>query len=66
MHFGTYRIRTEVQKDGRIEVTVPLPPGSRVEVVVHTESAEVPGGLTEGLPYADFWDMQLEDVWSRP
>jgi len=54
-----YTRETQVQADGRIEVNVPLPPGSRVEVIVVTRPDE---NREQRATSLDDWDNLLDDA----
>ena len=52
----------EVQDDGRVELTVPFPPGAHVIVFV-IEAADEPDGdlLSAAQSSLDFWDNPFDD-----
>lgn len=67
MTLTTYRFEAEVGADGRLEIVVPMPPGSRVEVLVlgpeHREFDEL---LAAAGSSTDFWDNPLDDAeWNN-
>lgn len=52
----------EVTLDGRIELQVPFPPGSRLGVFVVEEPPESFGDLVEAAESSlDFWDNPFDD-----
>ena len=52
----------EVPEDGRIELHVPLPGGSRITVFVVAESADEPDDLVLASQSSlDFWDNPYDD-----
>jgi hypothetical protein len=57
-----YRFPAEVQSDGKVEVTLPLPPGSRVEVVVLTQEDEFQDLVEAAASSTDFWDNPVDDA----
>jgi hypothetical protein len=57
-----WRYELEVQEHGRVELTVPFSPGSRVVVLVMEESGESWDDLTAAARTTlDFWDNPLDD-----
>ena len=56
------RYQAEVKEDGRLELHVPLPCGSRVTVFVVAEADEVADDLVSAAQSSlDFWDNPLDD-----
>ncbi len=57
----------QVTPDGKIEVTVPFPPGTQVVVYIVEESLEEGADLTSAAQSSlDFWDNPLDDEdWNR-
>ena len=56
------RYDVQVPSDGRIEVTVPLPPGSLVTVyVTEPSSSEAQDLLSAAGSSAEFWDNPFDD-----
>jgi hypothetical protein len=52
-----YRFAAQVGAAGKLEVTVPVPPGTPVEVVVLAPPGEEFAGLVEAARSSlDFWD----------
>lgn len=52
----------EVQKEGRVELNVPLPPGTRVTVLVIEEADSGFNDLTLAAQSTiNFWDNPLDD-----
>ena len=66
MSRAVLRFETEVTGPGRVEVDVPIPPGSRV-VVVFEEPEDSFADLTAAARTStDFWDNPLDDEdWSE-
>lgn len=61
-----YRFPVEVQAGGKIEVTLPLPAGSRVEVVVLTQEDEFQDLVEAAASSMDFWDNPEDDAeWNN-
>jgi hypothetical protein len=66
MTHRAYRFQADVQAGGKIELTVPLPAGSRVEVVVLTEEDEFADLRAAAASSMDFWDNPQDDAaWGR-
>ena len=62
-----YKFTAEVGEEGKLELTLPLPKGSRVEVVVLTEQeadfADLRRAAEETM---DFWDNPDDDAaWNN-
>jgi hypothetical protein len=58
-----FTAETEVQAGGKIELTVPIPEGSRVEVVVITEETDEFQNLRDAAARTtDFWDNSIDDA----
>lgn len=57
----------EVQKDGKIELSVPLPKGTRVAVFVVEEPEDDLSDLVLAAQSSlDFWDNPIDDeVWNN-
>jgi hypothetical protein len=56
------KYETEVQQDGRIELSVPLPSGARVVVFVIEETSESFADLLSAAQSStDFWDNPYDD-----
>ena len=57
-----------VAEDGRVEVRVPLPPGSRVTVLVVPKATEPLDDLVASAQSSmGFWDNPLDDEdWNKP
>lgn len=62
-----WRYEAEVRENGRVELTVPLTPGSRVFVLVLEESGEPWHELTAAAQSSlDFWENPQDDEdWNR-
>ena len=67
MAHRAYKVQAEVQAGGRIEVTVPLEPGSRVEVVILAPEVDEFTYLVEASASSmGFWDNTEDDSeWDR-
>jgi len=58
----TYKFEAEVLPGGRVELTTPLPPGSRVEVLVLAPVADEAADLLDAAASStDFWDNPTDD-----
>lgn len=56
----------EVHEQGRVEVYVPLSPGSRVTVFVITQEDDLAADLTQAAESSlDFWDNSWDEEWDR-
>jgi hypothetical protein len=64
---SVYRTQAEVRADGRIEMNVPLTPGSRVDVIVLAhEEDEFAGLRAAAVSTMGFWDNPEDDAeWNR-
>ncbi len=62
-----WRYEVEVRENGRVELAVPLTPGSRVVVLVMEESGEPWHELAAAAQSSlDFWDNPEDDEdWNR-
>lgn len=57
-----FKYDVEVKEEGKVELSVPLPPGVRVTVFVIKESDEKFVDLTSSAQSSlDFWDNPLDD-----
>lgn len=62
MPFKTYKFQAEVLPGGKVELTTPLPDGSRVEVLVMVQDADETADLLEAASSrTDFWDNPIDD-----
>jgi hypothetical protein len=58
-----YKYETEVRPGGKLELSVPIPEGSRVEVVVLTQEIDEFADLAHAAQSSmDFWDNPTDDV----
>jgi hypothetical protein len=58
-----YKFEAEVLPGGKIELTTPLPPGSRVEVLVLTRETDEFQDLRDAAALTmDFWDNPDDDA----
>jgi hypothetical protein len=56
------KFETQVQEQGRVEITVPLSPGARIVVFVVEESSDLADDLLAASQSStDFWDNALDD-----
>jgi hypothetical protein len=54
---------TEVQAGGKIELTLPIPQGSRVEVVVISQETDEFQDMRDAAALTtDFWDNPIDDA----
>jgi hypothetical protein len=62
-----FTVEAEVQAGGKIELTLPIPAGSRVEVVVITQETDAFQDLREAATLTtDFWDNPIDDAeWNN-
>ena len=62
-----FTTQAEVQAGGKIELTVPIPEGSRVEVVVITQETDEFQDLRDAAGLTtDFWDNPIDDAeWNN-
>jgi hypothetical protein len=66
MSHKAFKVEAQVQAGGKIELTVPFPPGSRVEVVVLAEEDDFSDLLTAASSSMGFWDNPEDDAeWNR-
>lgn len=57
-----YRFDAQVGPDGKLEVQVPVPPGTRVEVLVITPEVDDFSDLVQAAESSTaFWDNPLDD-----
>ena len=63
-----YKFMAEAGKGGKLELTPPLPKGSRVEVVVLTEQEDEFADLRRAAAETmGFWDNPSDDAaWNQP
>ena len=62
---SAWSFETEVGADGRIELSTPLPPRSRVRVFVVEQVDEFADLVNAANSSLGFWDNPLDDeVWS--
>ena len=62
MQKRAFKYDIEVKEEGRVELSVPLPPGARVTVFVIEESGEKFDDLMSAAQSSlDFWDNPLDD-----
>ena len=63
MSTNPLKFDTHVLPGGKIEISVPLPPGDRVEVVVIPQDAEELQDLMKAATSSmDFWDNPTDDA----
>jgi hypothetical protein len=67
MEHRAYRFEAEVGAGGKVELTVPLPPGARVEIVVLAEEEDEFEGLRRAAAETmGFWDNPEDDAaWNN-
>jgi hypothetical protein len=67
MSHRAYKLTAQVGEGGKLELTLPLPPGTRVEVVVLTEQDdEFQDLLRAATSTMDFWDNPADDAaWNN-
>jgi len=59
---AAFKYDVEVKEEGRVELSVPLPPGAHVTVFVIAESSERFDDLISAAQSSlDFWDNPLDD-----
>jgi hypothetical protein len=51
----------EVQEHGKLELTVPFPPGARVAVFIVEKQEDFGDLISASQSSADFWDNPLDD-----
>ena len=57
-----FKLEGTVSAQGKLEVTVPLPPGTPVEIVVLAPEEETFADLVQAAGSStDFWDNPLDD-----
>ena len=63
MPFKTYKFDAEVLAGGKVELTTPLPRGSRVQVLVIVPDADEAADLVDAAASStDFWDNPTDDA----
>jgi len=65
---NAYKYDTEVNAEGRVELTVPIPKGTRVEVLIIThDSFEGFEDLVDAAKSStEFWDNPIDDAeWNN-
>jgi hypothetical protein len=64
---NAYKFETEVLAGGKLELTVPVAEGSRVEVLVITENTDESADLVDAAASStDFWDNPIDDAeWNH-
>ena len=66
MEHKAYKFTAEVGSGGKVELTLPLPPGVRVEVVVLAEEDEFADLRRAAEETMDFWDNPDDDAaWNN-
>jgi hypothetical protein len=66
MAHRAYKRSAEVLPGGKIEVSLPLPPGTRVEVVVLAEEEDWADLLDAAASSTGFWDNPRDDAeWNN-
>ncbi len=67
MEHKAYKFATEGGAGGKVEVTLPLPPGARVEVVVLAKETDDCDDLRKAaLRAMDFWNNPIDDAeWNN-
>ena len=62
MSHNAFKFETETGPAGKIELTVPVPEGTRVEVIVVVPTNDDFNGLVASASSStDFWDNSLDD-----
>jgi hypothetical protein len=62
MILQSFQFETDVNPAGKVELTVPIPPGTRVEVHVRTLRADECADLVEAASSStDFWNNPWDD-----
>ncbi len=62
MAHNAYKFQTNVGPGGKVELNVPLPPGTNVEVLVFSPETGDFGDLVGAAASStDFWDNPLDD-----
>jgi len=64
---SAYRFETHVLPDGKVDVKVPMAPGTRVEVLVRTPTADEFNDLAQAATSSlEFWDNPADDeAWNN-
>ncbi len=64
---AAFKFETKVQPEGKVELTVPIPEGSRVEVFVITEETDEFRDLVNASSSStEFWDNPIDDAeWNN-
>lgn len=66
MSLNAYKFTTAVGEGGKLELTLPLSKGVRVEVVVLTEEDEFADLRQAATSSMDFWDNPSDDAaWNN-
>jgi len=67
MQDTAFKYKLNVQEDGKVELRVPLPKGTRVAVFVMKESEDDLGDLVLAAKSSlDFWDNSIDDeAWNN-
>jgi hypothetical protein len=67
MNQTAYKFAAQVGADGKLEVTVPVPTGTSVEVVVLAPASDEFGDLVDAAQSSlDFWDNPQDDAdWNH-
>ena len=61
-----FRMTAQVGERGKLELTLPFPPGARVEVVVLVEEDEFADLLKAAEETMDFWNNPEDDAaWNN-
>ena len=61
-----YKFTATINPQGRIEVTLPLAPGTPVEVLVLTPAEDDLSDLVAAAASSlDFWNHPLDDEWNN-
>jgi hypothetical protein len=64
---AAYKFEAEVRPEGKVELTVPLPPGTRVEVLVLAPGPDEFEDLVDAARSStDFWDNPEDDAEWNP
>jgi hypothetical protein len=59
---NAYRFETEIGPGGRLDLTIPIPEGTRVEVLVLTPATDqFEDLLAAAVTSTDFWDNPYDD-----
>ena len=67
MQDTAFKYKLNVQEDGKVELRVPLPKGTRVAVFVVRENEDDLGDLVLAAKSSlDFWDNSIDDeAWNN-